>query len=86
MERRRERKKASLSDSRVHVLAALSPLSAVDHPVLSVPGGRGDGLTPSVTQSALLRSVATPKLTGPGPPSGKRILAETDDSCVCDSA
>ena len=35
--------------------------------------------------SALLGSVATLELTHPGLPSGKRIPAERDDSCACDS-
>lgn len=87
MEGRRERKRESLSDLKVHALhvftAPSHPTPTPRPPVHSPsPGWRGHGLTPRVTQSALLRSAATLKLTHPGLPSGKRIPAKRDDSCV----
>lgn len=90
VEARRGRTKESWSDLKVPVF--LPPPQPPPHPLhrppvhSPCPGWRGHGWAPRVTQSALLGSVATLKLTHPGLPSGKRIPAKRDDSCVCDSA
>ena len=86
VEVRRGRTRESWSDLKVHVF--LPPPHPLHHPPVHSPGPgwRGHGWAPRVTQSALLGSVATLKLTHPGLPSGKRIPAKRDDSCVCDSA
>lgn len=78
VERRWERKEASLSDFGVPGLTVLPPLGIMDHPFFQVQAGRGRGVTPRVTQSALLRSLATLTLTDPSLPSGKRIPAERE--------
>lgn len=84
----RGRGKREVTDFRVHVLSVFTTPPAPRHrPRRFLPGqgGRGNGLTPRVTQLALLCSVATLRLTSPGPPSAKCIPAKRDDSCVCDS-